>query len=73
MEWNEFSVMALPPSEFVLVYVEFDDPGAQPQILRAYYSHHDAHWRTVNGRLRGTVTHWRLLPLPPNHSLQPTA
>jgi hypothetical protein len=68
MTWQEFSIMNLPPTGFVLAYVEFDsasDPGAQPQMLIAYYSPHDGHWRTRNGRLRGYVTHWMPLPEPP--------
>lgn len=66
MEWVPFSIMALPPKGFVLVYVEYDgDPGAQRQILKAYYSHHDGYWRTAYGRLRGMVTHWMPLPAPP--------
>lgn len=67
-DWVEFSAVALPPSGFVLVYVEFaseSDPGAQPDILKAYWSEHDGYWRTQYGRLRGRVTHWRPLPPPP--------
>jgi len=64
-DWQEFSIMALPPRGFVLVYVEFDDPGAVPQILKAYFSHHDGYWRTQYGRLNGNVTHWQPMPPPP--------
>ena len=68
IRWNKFSIASLPPTEFVLVYVEFDgpdNPRAMPQILRAYYSYHDGYWRTTYGRLQGRVTHWMLLPPAP--------
>jgi len=64
-DWQSFSVMELPPEAFVLVYVSFDDPGAQARIRMAYWSAMDGFWRTSSGRLRGTVTHWMLLPAPP--------
>ena len=62
--WHEFSAISLPPSGFVLAYVEFDDPGATPQLHIAYYSRHDGYWRTRYGRLRGRVTHWRRVDPP---------
>ena len=64
-DWQEFSALTMPPKGFVLVYVEFDDPGALSQIVRAYFSHHDGYWRTPYGRLNGRATHWMELPDPP--------
>lgn len=67
VDWTEFSILRMPPDGFLLVYVKFDgptNPKAPPRILIAYYTR-EGHWRTVNGRLEGQVTHYMPLPSPP--------
>jgi len=52
---------------FVLIVVDFHEPGMRPAIRLGYYEPRDDTWRTQYGRLKSPVevTHWRPLPKLP--------
>ena len=60
----------LPTDEpdWILIVIDFHEPGARPAVRHGYYDARTDTWRTQNGRIKPhwEVTHWQPLPELPD-------
>jgi len=63
-DWIPISSTQSLPDDWVLVVVDFHEPGSCRRALRAYYEPRDCTWRTEYGRIKShwEVTHWMTIP-----------